>query len=180
MKITIPQCVLEEIPKKTPFDNQYFYHAEDAWKHLGDIRSGKTDYINDHYAMLVNTLERFYKGMILSCHEDPGRQKMFSEAAMDHLLTSGHRLASLVDAIENSFGYQMFNCKTRSDFRDRDSFLKNLTCAYTSARYSEDFSYKDFCETYDFVKSQKERIYEHLSPTTEKVYHQDGEGLDDL
>lgn len=172
MGIEIPDCVMNAIPEKTAFDNNYFYHAEETWDRLKNIRDGKVSYISDDYSVLVNTLERYYKGMVQSCHENTNIAKMFTDEAIAELLTSGHKLTRLVDAIEHSYGYKLFACHTREEIKERDRFLNRLTHAYTSARYTESYSYSDFCNTFDFVKQQKERIYALLSPKQKQTYYQ--------
>lgn len=175
MGITIPNCVLASIPAKTAFDNNYFYHADKSWTRLREIRKGKVTYVTDDYAMLVNTLERYCKGMIQSCHENPNMTKMFTDVAMDALLTTGHKLTRLVGALEHSYGFKLFACETRNEIKDRDRFLNKLTHAYTAARYNEEYSYADFCATYDFVEQQRDRIHDLLEPQQTKSYYQQEE-----
>lgn len=150
----IPPAVKNAIKKK-PTDNSYFFHAEDAWKILTEIYNGKASYCSDHYAQLINTLERYYKGF-LQYKADSDPEYKLNEELMYH----SHSLPRLVDEVERYI--QLFHPETVRDQHEIRRFLANLTKEYTLSRYDSFISKEDFDELYDFVKNQKEIVLQIL------------------
>lgn len=152
----IPGSILTMI-KVSPTDNLYFSKAEQAWERLTEIRNGNIQFIDDDYSMLINTMERFYKGYIQSKIDN---DKSYS--IEEGFLTCDHNLVKLVDEISKT-GLSLFNETSRSDYHERCRFLKELRWQYTAARYSENIYKEDFDQLYDLVKIQKDKIYDHLN-----------------
>ncbi len=143
--------------KSVPTDNIYFYKAEKAWERLTEIRKGNIPFIDDDYSVLINTMERFYKGCIQS-KIDNDKDYDIPEG----FLTSDHNLVKLVDEI-SSIGLSLFKETSRSDYYERCKVLKELRWQYTAARYSENIPQEDFDQLYDIVEIQKNQIYEFLN-----------------
>ena len=153
--MNIPNSVMKMVEKK-PTDNAYFYKAEQAWNRLTDIKNNKIDYIDDDYSMLINTLERFYKGLLQSKLDNKEGYSL-----PPGFMTADHDFIKIVDEIERNFT-SLYNIETQSDYRDRNNFLKDLRHSYTSSRYNENPKKEDFDKLYDVVKSQKELVYDYL------------------
>jgi len=157
----IPDCVLKKI-EKSPVDNQYFYHANEAWKRLTNIYEGRIDYYHDDFAILVNTLERYYKGFLQS-KMDIDNSFVVAEDLMEH----SHDLVGLVREIEHFTSLSV--PLNRQEQIDRRIFLCDLRREYTNARYVSDPSLDDFKKVYKFVENQKEIIFNYLLPKKEKA-----------
>jgi hypothetical protein len=160
VKIAIPDFVLDEIPK-SPLENNYFNHlegAEGAWNRMTKIRNGEIDYIYDDYSSLINTLERYYKGLL------DFKVKTEKDYDLDSdFLTKDHKLNNFVDEIEKHFCL-LSRPLSKSEKSQRRNFLYKLSRAYVEARYTEYHSFDDFKKLYEFVEKQREIILEYLNP----------------
>lgn len=136
-------------------DNIFFDHAFTAWLRLKDIRDEKIPYISDDYSILINTLERFYKGFLQS---KLSTNKEFT-LPKDYL-TNDHDLLKLTKKIEKFT--PLFNCKNDEERNNKNIFFRNIRKQYTSSRYSEFISKTDFDKLYDFVEAQKSLLLNHL------------------
>lgn len=157
----IPESVTSYI-EKGPMDNLYFYKANASWARLTLIANGSIPYISDDYSALINTLERFYKGVLQS--------KLDNDDSY-HLpigfLTMDHNLRKLADEIEHFL--PLFVIHSVSDMRVRNNFLDSLRKAYTTARYTQDFSFEEFKNLYSFIQKQKNAIEQYLQPKIKEV-----------
>lgn len=156
----IPESVTNVVTKG-PFDNDYFYHAYDAMKRLEKIDDKSIEFYNDDYALLINTLERFYKGFLQSkCDNDNLNLPI-------GFLTMDHDLCKLVREIERYT--PLFVVKSIEDERNKIHFLNSLRKSYTDARYTQNYLYDDFHKLFEFVKKQQKVLEFHLQPPKEII-----------
>ena len=167
--MNIPSAVMKQV-KKSPTDNMYFYHAFDSLEGLQEVYDGKVKFRYDHSSQLVNALERLYKGAILSKTESDPNIKI-----QPGYLTQGHNIASLVDTIEMTIGWQLTPIESRRDYKERYTFLKDLQKLYTDARYNTFPTYEEFKKIFDFVELQKETILEYLNPKVKTLEEEEME-----
>jgi len=154
----IPDSVLKKV-QKSPFDNNYFYHAEPAWKRLELISNKEIEYYSDDFALLVNTIERLYKGFLKTkMEEDP------TFLNYPGFLSSDHDLNKLVVEIERFVTLSV--CETRQDYKERRFFFDDLRKAYTEARYTDEPTFEEFQKVYEFALNQKEIIYNYFNEKT--------------
>lgn len=151
----IPESITNIIPKN-PFDNVYFYHAKDAMKRLDDIDKQKIEFYNDDYSLLINTLERFYKGFLQSKCDNEGLVLPLG------FLNTDHDLCKLVREIERYT--PLFVVESIEDEKNKTHFLVSLRKSYTDARYTQNYTYNDFHKLYEFVKKQVKVLEYHLQP----------------
>ena len=156
----IPDVVKKAVPK-TPEDNQYYRHAEDAYQILSKVYSGDIDYCSDFVAMAANTLERYYKA-VLSEQKD-----IKPQSSLSYLMEHSHNIKDLVNHIEGDGTTKVFNCHTRQDYYNRDCFLKELQRFYTTSRYTVQVPFSDFKDIFDVLTTQRETVI-HLLGLDEK------------
>lgn len=113
--------------------------------------------------MLINTLERLYKGFIQSKVDSIDSYKIPVD-----FLTRDHDINSLVEEIECNF-CQLPPKLDRSERAIRRRFFMDMRRAYTSARYAEEFTYQEFCELYVFVEKQRGILLNALQQNKEKT-----------
>lgn len=150
--MVIPSCV-KNVVTKTSLDNNFIYGADSMWGRLGMVREEKIPYIPQDVSMLANTLEMYYKGLI----ESSGIK------VQESLLKQSHSLSRLYDEIDNRIKEIIPN-QSKSDRRNMKMFLNDLSALYIDARYENaQPSFQEFCDCYDFVKTQREFVIELLS-----------------
>lgn len=75
--------------------------ANKAWERLEMIQNGQIPYISDDYALLVNTLERYYKGY-LAWKIDSDSSCPVKKAYIDEIK---HNLGGLFRTINDRYVY---------------------------------------------------------------------------
>jgi len=151
----IPSCAIKK-PGKDPLNNPYFQHANNAWKQLRAIKGGQIKYCSDNYSMLINTLERYYKGLLQAKADNDS-----SFVLKPNYLTCDHDLIKLANKIRKDVT-EIFGATTQEEIREMKLLLFNLRKRYTSCRYSEFATFAEFLELYKFVELQREIILEYI------------------
>jgi len=169
----IPDFIMEDIQKK-PTDNAYFYHAEDAFKRMTVVNNKHIDYCFDDYSVLINTLERYYKGYIQSKLDSIPEYKIPID-----FLTRGHNIKELVEEIECNF-IPLSKELDKNERNIRRHFFDCLKKMYTASRYSEYPTFTEFQELYRFVEKQREIILNDLKKEKTKGCNFLNEEYDDF
>ena len=144
-------------PQKDPNVNMYYIHADAAWDRMTKIYEGKYPYIYDDYSQLINTLERYYKGFLLTMFNNiPGYKFPLVEHHEKeplYFLEGTHNLAKLTKHISDKF-FNVSNTYTNEGLKQFNDKLYKLQKDYTDARYRTTPSKKEFSEAYEFADSQ--------------------------
>lgn len=150
----IPDSVIKNLETR-PTDNDYIYAAEDMYEDL--MSRTEENYKNYHMAVLANTLELYYKGVLQA-----------SGLSVDeHLMKKSHSLNTLYREISDRI-QPLNNLQTESEKRDMRHFLFELSALYTDARYHyAQTSYEEFDKSRQFLSDQRKRCMTMLDPSME-------------
>lgn len=137
----------------TEFCNLYTYHAEDSYKQLKLIYNKKIAFCSDNYAMLANTFERMYKGII----------EEYINICPEYVPTAGmmdtHQLHLLAQEVHVNIFPIINNKETYPFLLDK---LEAISKGYTHSRYAELYEYSDFVKAFDLFEKQRKFLYERL------------------
>lgn len=150
----IPESVLKNMERK-PTDNDFIYGAEEMYE---DIMSrDENTYRNYHMAVLANTLEMYYKGVLSA-----------SGLNLDeHLMKESHSLAALNEEISTRI-QPLNNATTTGDKKALREYLHTLSALYIDARYHHaQTSFDDFDKCRQFLTDQRRRCMSLLDPSME-------------
>lgn len=151
----IPPSILNTFSKnKKQMNNEFFNHAALAFDSLTIVN--QSTYCPDHFSMAVNTLERYYKGVLISASENSDYS--MSRDMMDKISTT-HDMLVVLTEIKSNFK-DIFPKVSAQEWREQKEFLRTLRRAYTTSRYTSYPTYSEFCVVREFVKTQKEQIEE--------------------
>lgn len=170
-KERVRDMIPPQTAQKSPHDNNFYEHALNSMLRFQAIYEGTVPYISDDFAMLINTLERLYKGFLqyqLDTNPNFSLQKGF--------LTNDHDLLKLTKKIEQFL--PLFECKTNEERADKNMFFKELRRKYTQARYTEMVPEADFKELYLFVEKQMKRMESYFEKERQLLEHEAEYALD--
>jgi len=136
---------------KGEFQNLFTNHAEESFKFLKGVRDKRYPYVSDFYAMVVNTMERFYKGIVTEyADNNPGFK--YNESVM-----YSHRL-DLIAAEVN----EIFPIIDSDRYEFLVSKLEDFSIGYTGSRYKERYEFSDFVKAFDLFEKQREYLYKNF------------------
>ena len=151
--MNIPNSIKNAVTK-SPMDRTEFYNAEEMWNRLCIVKAEKVPFIKQDMAMLANTVELYYKGLILAS----------GIKVSDHLMCESHSLYALTNEIENRI-MPLSAPLSRTEERDRRNFLMDLSSMYIDARYrSVDVDFDEFKTCMEWAENQIRLIKESLLP----------------
>lgn len=154
--MNIPSSITNLVKEKAgPMDNAYFYHATSAYESLKKVTE-KT-YCYDHVSMVANTLERLYKGFLMSASEKCDWYSLPSS----HFLSADHDILGMVLEIKQNF-LDVFPRQDRQSWRDTKAFLRDLRNEYTAARYNSYPTYQEFVSIRNYLNDQYNLITSYL------------------
>lgn len=128
------------------------YHAETAYGFLKKVYNQEIPYVTDLYAMLANTFERFYKGVL----EEYG---MVSDYEMSYAMRGTHRINELARELDNIGLSPIEESESLDYLTDK---LSDMSDGYTSSRYKGVYEFSDFCRGFELLEKQRERLYKAL------------------
>ena len=133
--------------------NRYFYRASLVWKRLKDIRDGKIQYCADDYFILINELERYYKGFLWANTRD---NKYFPDEYFED-----HDYVSIVGEIERLCKLNLYKTNCLSDIKERNNLLREIRKDYSLN--GESVPGKDeYDRLFDLVLKQKRILQSDL------------------
>ncbi len=134
------------------FYNANLYHAEESYKMLKKVYNKEIPFISDIYSIFVNTLERFYKGIIEEGSDLSGMD-------IDNMVQNTHRLENLFDYIDDYFfSIQPENINLEKLYEK----LKTFSDGYTRSKYKDIYEYSDFVKGFEFLEAQRELIFKEF------------------
>lgn len=155
--MNIPSSITSLVKEKAgPMDNVYFYHAISAYESLSKVTE-KT-YCYDHVSMVANTLERLYKGFLMTASEKCDWYSLPSA----RFLSADHDILGMVLEIKQNFP-DVFPRQDRQSWRETKSFLRDLRQEYTSARYTSYPTYQEFVALRGYLQSQYNLISTYVT-----------------
>lgn len=142
-----------------PFGNSEFrnlnlYHAEESYKWLKKVYNKEIPFTSDIYSIFVNTLERFYKGII----EVSILYSNTDEKSIDTICNT-HRLETLFEFIN----IKLFDISP-NNIREEKLFemLEIFSNGYTRSKYKDIYEYSDFVKGFEFLEAQRELIFKEF------------------
>lgn len=148
----IPDSVLNKIEKK-PIDNEKIYVAEEMYEDL--MSRTKETYRYYQMAVLANTLELYYKGLLDAS----------GLIVSEHLMKESHDLCALNSEISSRI-QDINNCKSQGEERSLRSYLRELSGLYIDARYhNAQTSFEDFDKCRQYLTIQREKCMSLLDPS---------------
>ena len=155
--MNIPSDVINIINKNSgPLNNNYLIHAKNALEVLNKVT--KDTYCYDHMSMVINTLERYYKGFLKASTDICDWYNLPDE----EFLAVGHNLLKLVVEIKHSFSNVLPRTNWEEWQKTKD-FLRDLRLEYTNSRYNTCPSYEEFKTVLEYKNDQKSRLMEYLN-----------------
>lgn len=149
----------KQIPKINT-KNQYLQRNTLSFQRLLDIYDGKIAYTPDDYPVLINCMERMYKGFYQELRKFYPKQLTLS----DFELKRGHHFRSIAMKINKIIPL--------SDSYDGQKIvLKNLNKIenrYNDARFDKDFTLDEFRYTFRRYETQLKRLSLELEKIQEK------------
>ena len=153
----IPKKVVSREITLNPYGNSDMcnlntYHAEEAYAFLKKVYNKKIPYVTDIYAMLANTFERFYKGIL-------EEYAMISDYEPSVAMLGTHRNEEIAEEL-SKIGFPVVLGNESLDYLTKK--LSELSNGYTRCRYKDVYEFSDFCAGFELLEEQRERLYKSL------------------
>lgn len=134
----------------TTFSNRFLIHEEDSFPLLQAIYRGKAPFTSDAYSMLANTMERFYKGILLEL------QLMYPDkVVVPNDLNSTHRFTHIIAQVNKHLPIS----NSKEGVKRIVANCDRIGEGYTRSRYHEMYEKPDFDKDFQRFSSQRERLF---------------------
>jgi len=134
------------------FYSSYAHHATEQMGYLRKVYKKELPYASFLYSTLANTLEMFYKAIIVADCEEKGLQE-------PHSLMHEHTLPILESYIDT----HICPIQDRINFPNAYDHLLNLTKGYTDSRYNDMYEFEDFAKSFRFVDEYQKNLFRSYS-----------------
>ncbi len=139
--------------QQNPLSGTKIALANKAWERLEMIQNGQIPYISDDYALLIDTLKRYYEGYLeWKIDTDPScpiKRAYIYEVKRNFL-------RGLFRTINDSYVCLYPPKASNADKISIDIFLANMCSEYAACRYDKQASFSDFQKGFVFVKNQRD------------------------
>lgn len=171
--VMIPTSVIEVKEFSNPYGttkvgNKYLYHEEDCFPLLRAIFEGKVPYTSDAYSLLANSMERFYKGILIEL------SKIYSEDIIVPInIDASHRFTGIIQEINKKIPIS----KSKEGYYVILDNCNRIQKGYTNAKYHDYYEKSDYDKDFRRFTVQRERLFSALNAERIKYEAKDVIGL---
>ena len=138
--------------------NIYLARVEKAYTRIKDIYDKKIEYTPDDYPMLVNTMERLYKGYCFELKKMFPDDRVFSNMS-EHDFNATHRITPFAQKVNAKLPLSA----SKEGYHVIIERLTEISNRYTPSRFEKEFSFEDFASDARRFFYQKERLQNELT-----------------